>query len=189
MNKKDRRSQYTEKLIREEFLTMLSQMPFEKITVAELCRRADINRGTFYLHYQDCRELMETLGEELAAEQSGQIDKLFESEDQLRLNVSALLEGLSDRKNAGLILFGNDKSKCFDLISTHARETTIKSWLERSELSEEEAAVLYTFISGGGYSTAQAMFKGEIGMESDKVMDLVFRLISGGLGAFVDKIE
>ena len=24
-----------------------------KMTVADICRRADINRGTFYLHYED----------------------------------------------------------------------------------------------------------------------------------------
>jgi len=188
MAKSDRRSQYTEKLIRSVFLEMLQEMPAEKISVAEICRRADINRGTFYLHYQDCRDLLETIGAELAEEQSAHIDMLFSSEQSLKENASALLEGLSDKNRAGLIIFSNDKSKCFDLISEKAREATVNSWLERSSLSRRQAELLYTFISGGGYSTAQAVYRGEIDMQMQEIYELIFELISNGLNAFVDRL-
>ena len=37
----------------ECFNTMLEEMPFEEITVNELCARASIRRATFYKHYTD----------------------------------------------------------------------------------------------------------------------------------------
>lgn len=47
----DRRRRYTLSVIREAFFALLAEVGFAKMTVADICRRADINRGTFYLHY------------------------------------------------------------------------------------------------------------------------------------------
>ena len=47
-------SQKTRKLIKSVFAEMLSEKrELGKITVSELLKRADINRGTFYSHYDD----------------------------------------------------------------------------------------------------------------------------------------
>lgn len=47
----DRRRRYTLSVIREAFFALLAEVGFAKMTVADICRCADINRGTFYLHY------------------------------------------------------------------------------------------------------------------------------------------
>ena len=49
--KTDRRASYTQKVIKDALLELLEQTPYEKITVAALCRQAEITRATFYLHY------------------------------------------------------------------------------------------------------------------------------------------
>ena len=51
--KEDRRVRYTKQAIRDGFLRLLAEKPIEKISVTEICREADINRGTFYAHYSD----------------------------------------------------------------------------------------------------------------------------------------
>lgn len=61
----DRRVRYTKKAIRESFLELLEQKPIEKISVTEICKNADINRGTFYSHYADPFELKQSLEQEL----------------------------------------------------------------------------------------------------------------------------
>jgi len=63
--KEDRRVLYTKKVIRESFLDLLDEKPVEKISVTEICKRADINRGTFYSHYADPFELKAALELEL----------------------------------------------------------------------------------------------------------------------------
>ena len=52
-NRTDRRTKYTRNLIKEVLMAFLKERRFETITVTEICRRAEINRGTFYLHYLD----------------------------------------------------------------------------------------------------------------------------------------
>lgn len=50
---------YTKKLIMESFQGMLEEMPFDKITVAALVRRAGISPNTFYYNYQDIYALLD----------------------------------------------------------------------------------------------------------------------------------
>ena len=50
---------YTKKLIMGTFQEMLSESPFDKITVAALVKRAGISPNTFYYHYQDIYGLLD----------------------------------------------------------------------------------------------------------------------------------
>lgn len=47
----------TQESLRHALLTLLKTKQLETITIAELCRLAKINRGTFYLHYKDVHEV------------------------------------------------------------------------------------------------------------------------------------
>ena len=51
MKKADKRSRKTVKAIQDALLQMLSEKNLSDIKIIELCRRADINRTTFYLHF------------------------------------------------------------------------------------------------------------------------------------------
>ena len=57
----DRRTRYTRQIIKDSFLDLLKEKPFSKITVTELCRISEINRGTFYLHYYDIDDVLDDL--------------------------------------------------------------------------------------------------------------------------------
>lgn len=55
----DRRITRTRAAIREALVSLVEEKGFESLSVSDLTRRADINRGTFYLHYQDKFDLLE----------------------------------------------------------------------------------------------------------------------------------
>jgi AcrR family transcriptional regulator len=57
----DRRYRKTESLIEEAMLGFLSSDHFENILVSDLTRKADINRSTFYLHYQSLDSVLGAL--------------------------------------------------------------------------------------------------------------------------------
>ena len=47
----------------EALLLLLEQKEYERITVKEVCRKAGVNRTTFYLHYENMNDLLEeTIG-------------------------------------------------------------------------------------------------------------------------------
>jgi len=64
VSRTDRRTRYTRKVIKDAYLELLGEMQPQKVTVTEVCRRAEINRGTFYIHYEDLPQVMEELENE-----------------------------------------------------------------------------------------------------------------------------
>ena len=61
----DMRVKKTKRSIINAFLELRSKMPLEKIRVNELCRIAEINKSTFYAHYQDIYQLSEEVEQEV----------------------------------------------------------------------------------------------------------------------------
>ncbi len=61
----DRRIQKSKEAIQKSFLSLLQKKSLKTITVAEICRMANIGRGAFYLHYMDVYDLYEQIEGEL----------------------------------------------------------------------------------------------------------------------------
>ena len=57
----EQREKKTRRSITNAFLAIRSKKPLEKITIKELCERAEISKATFYLHYRDIYDLSDTL--------------------------------------------------------------------------------------------------------------------------------
>ena len=63
--KQDHRTRYTRQTIKDTFLELLTQKSFTKITVTEICKNAEINRGTFYLHYYDIHDVLSDIFDDM----------------------------------------------------------------------------------------------------------------------------
>lgn len=66
--KEDRRIQKSRKHIKHAFTELIQEKGLGEISVHEIAEKADINRGTFYLHYQDKYDLFEKYVDELLDE-------------------------------------------------------------------------------------------------------------------------
>ena len=68
MNEKpvDRRVRKTKRQLRLALMQLMSEKNVKDISVRELAAIADINRGTFYIHYKDVYDLLSQLEEEMA---------------------------------------------------------------------------------------------------------------------------
>ena len=63
--KNNRRTQYTTQVIKEAYLQLLKENELTKIKVTEICKRADVNRGTFYNHFEDTSDLFREIENDL----------------------------------------------------------------------------------------------------------------------------
>lgn len=63
--REDKRSRKTVKAIQNALLDMLAEQSLADIKIVDLCRRADINRTTFYLHYANTDEVQQSIREEI----------------------------------------------------------------------------------------------------------------------------
>ena len=62
MNTTDRRVKRTKKLLADALAALMKQKPLKSITVRELTELADLNRGTFYLHFKGGKGIAATAG-------------------------------------------------------------------------------------------------------------------------------
>ena len=74
-NKTDRRVRRTKRLLLESLTSLMKEKPIKDISVKELTDLADINRGTFYLHYRDIYDMLEQLEDEWFADFNELLDK------------------------------------------------------------------------------------------------------------------
>ncbi len=58
MNKSQSKYFHTACFIDEALLNLLEKKDFEYITVKEICKKAGVNRSTFYLHYENTNDLL-----------------------------------------------------------------------------------------------------------------------------------
>lgn len=112
--KSDLRVTKTRRLIKATFLELVQAKPIQKITVTELAKRAEISKGTFYLHYLDIYDLYNQMVEETVAKIAGSFDPypdlfsapesfvrtfLFSQVEPLGLSLSAGERALLTEKN------------------------------------------------------------------------------------------
>lgn len=58
LRKTDRRTLYTVQAVKDALLSLIGQMPYEKVNVAKVCREAQITRTTFYAHFEGLTDVL-----------------------------------------------------------------------------------------------------------------------------------
>lgn len=61
----DQMNEQTKRLIKTSFLSLLTNKDFNKISIRDLTESAAINRGTFYLHFENKYDLLENIEQDL----------------------------------------------------------------------------------------------------------------------------
>jgi len=63
--KEDRRSQRTRRLLHQAISSLMQEKRYDSITVQDIIDRADVGRSTFYAHFQDKEDLVNSNLEEI----------------------------------------------------------------------------------------------------------------------------
>ncbi len=74
MAKTDRRVLKTQEALKQAVIGLMSEKKFDEITIQDIADRANLNRGTIYLHYQDKFDLLDKLIE-VHFNELGEMDK------------------------------------------------------------------------------------------------------------------
>ena len=58
-------AQRTKNAIRQSFMELLAERPFDKITIGDIAQRSEITRNAFYYYYQDIYALANAMEDEM----------------------------------------------------------------------------------------------------------------------------
>lgn len=166
VRKTDRRTIYTRNTVKDALLELLEQQPFEKITVAALCRQAEITRATFYLHFQDINAVLdELLDEALMVARAAsrdmsiearmeQLEDIARSGDTARLRENERLLGpcqrvADDPKYRAIFQDATLSNYVIHRIYTMERDQMVPYLVRQCHLSHDEADKLFMLIVYG----------------------------------------
>lgn len=151
----DIRMKKTETAIKNAFLELRSKRALEKITIKELCGLAQINKSTFYAHYDDIYDLSEKLQMETVMDVLDTIakDPGFTVKDSVMF-VRALFCALTAHSSLVEILFSGKEQGCL----VQRLEAGIKALVYREYPAlrdDVEKQVVLTYTIYGGYYAYQ----------------------------------
>ena len=130
----------TKQLIQNKFMQILENKPFDSITVGDIAKYAQINRGTFYLHYQDKFDLLDKIEQQLFEDLGNHIDELqthYASKDSFEKGQEQLAAALfsSIKMHAPIlkILLNNHGRAGFHIRFRDAFTVKVRLNLEKNE--------------------------------------------------------
>lgn len=155
-NSHDARAIRTEERLKKTMLALLREKPLRQITAVELCRLSQVNRATFYDHFQDVYDLVDKLEEELLF----QLRRMMEELEQAQTDpeeVSRRFFGFIRENSGRLNLFlnkeaGSDFAQKLDQVILPYFEKAVRKMYEVPPEKEEKLRVALRFLASGYYS-------------------------------------
>ncbi|MEA4913640.1 MAG: TetR/AcrR family transcriptional regulator C-terminal domain-containing protein [Christensenella sp.] len=183
--KTDRRVLYTKMFLRESLLELMREKPISKITPTELCRRAGINRNTFYTHYKSTEDLLSSIEEELFVMVRGSLERLG-SGLGIRALITEICVAIAKNFDLSRILFSeNGDTHFLERLISLAHDQTMLAW--RAAGIRADTALLetlYTFSVNGSVAVIRAWVREEMPQQPQAIAEQLEQLTYNGLNAF-----
>lgn len=111
----DRRVRRTQKLLKESLAGLMNEKEFKDITIKDITERADLNRGTFYLHYADTYELLTAMEDDVLADFQDMINAYLNVDSYMDLMpvLCPVVHYIVENEEICRNLFENDASSRF----------------------------------------------------------------------------
>ena len=179
----DRRTQYTRAVLQKSLLELLKERPIERITVKEICEKADINRSTFYVHYASPMDL-------LASSKTQLYEKIKEEKvscsDMYETTVSLCGALQKHRDLIALICRTGKGVKDFLPIMELWKDDFLLS-MEASGVPRDRLEMAFLFVACGTSAVVVSWVLDAFPNTAEEIAEEVCRLINGGLGAYFAK--
>lgn len=183
----DRRVRKTKKLLKDCLTQLLREKKIQDITVRELTEMADLNRGTFYLHYRDVFDLLEQTEAELLST----FDQLLNSRNARELTgkpsdvLSEIFSMAQEEAPLVEILLGENGDLNFlNRLKALVREKCLRSWMEVYRHADPWAfEAYYSFIVSGCVGLVQHWLQSGMQQSPQELAALAERMIVHGTDA------
>ena len=179
----DRRTRYTRQTIKDSFLTLLEEKPFSKITVTEICRISEINRGTFYLHYYDIDDVLDDLLNDVITDTSSILDHVLCSE---KIGCTyPFCQKVQENPEYRILFFDEIASARFlDRLCELSKEDFVTRLMQNSLLSYEQAEAVLYFQMNGCLAINKRMLKNNC-QDWTRIQQAIDQFIRAGLESYL----
>lgn len=173
--KNNQRTRLSKILLKNALMDLLSEKgSVTKISVRELCERADLNRSTFYAHYSEPNELLEEVEAELLDATREHLQKIGAENDigAHRYLLSFLIYiKENDKPFRTLLIDAGDPE-----FRSKFMQQSIIQFVENLNISfpKEQEQYIYSYILNGSTGVIIQWMRSDYSIDENALVDLLF---------------
>jgi len=174
----DARVRYTKMIIRETFFSLIEEKPVTKITVKELCEKADINRAMFYRYYQDVYDLLNQMEDEFIEQMKSESE--YALDNDLIKFLKGLLEMLKTKTAFYYMFVKSDAGEHFakKLMDAYYPDARRRMADMYPNVSEQGIKWCYSYITGGTASMIDTWMRNGMAESTDEIASFIAKLFN-----------
>ena len=173
--KNNQRTRLSKILLKNALMDLLSEKgSVTKISVRELCERADLNRSTFYAHYSEPKELLEEVEAELLDATREHLQKIGTENDigAHRYLLSFLIYiKENDKPFRTLLIDAGDPE-----FRSKFMQQSIIQFVENLNISfpKDQEQYIYSYILNGSTGVIIQWMRSDYSIDENALVDLLF---------------
>ncbi len=176
----------TKKRLQEALLTLLQKKPINQITVKELTELADVNRGTFYLHYTDVYDMLHKTEDRFFNDFNDVLNgKELKSSDELYPYLVEIFSFLEKNSDMCRIFFSeNCDMKFFNNIKALVNDRCITINMAASQkIDNQRAALCNAFVVNGCVGLMQRWLDDDFAETPEEISQILLNIITCGVNS------
>ncbi len=174
--RKDRRVQYTKKVLREALFDLLKEKELSQISITELCRSADVNRNSFYRHYTIPMDILLELEEEVFEKLSEVLRKSHRMNEVILLSCQ-LLE--NDKEMSKIVFTKADGSGILARILTSVRNHfPVENQIELTPETQPFIEMAYQFGEKGSIAVIKNWVENDFSLPAERIAEIISYLVN-----------
>lgn len=187
----DRRIRRTKKLLKTGFASLMKEKEFKDIRVKDITDLVDLNRGTFYLHYNDTYDLLEKIENEVLDNFQTMIDTYRPQVDghSILPVIAPIVDYIVDNLDVCRVLFQNKTSNDFwgkfqNLIRKNGVSMIHMTY---PNYNQEYLDYFFSFVTTGILGLIKEWFDTSMRLPKNELVLLSDKLISATATSILDK--
>lgn len=184
----DRRTLRTKQAITDAFTALIIEKDFENITVTELAERANINRKTFYSHYNCIEDVLEELQEALG----GRIVEIYNQQNTKVFDVVTFANTMNRIMDENYCLYRRlVVANSYRFFSRNIKDSLKTAFISQisgyDKLSKEELDLVAEYCITGVFKMYKVWFEGDLKISKEELSLLVGKVVGGSIKGVYEK--
>ena len=180
MERENQRIAITKRLIKEALLRLMKEKDVGKINVTELCREAEINRATFYRHYEIPRDVLVEIEKDLYYDLRKAVP-IPQGPEQIKTSLDKMCLFMEENHSILRTLIQNSTDMDFAIF---IHDIYMEVWNDVGASSvfqkynSDDIKLITLYCAGGSYFTLRHWLLGNVRKSSGEMADYIYELLN-----------
>lgn len=177
MAKSDRRVQYTKRVLQEAVLELLKTKSIDALSIKEICELADVNRGTFYLHYTQPHDVLKEIEHNFIEENMATFMNYWEKQRDMSTMVKIFACILQNKGVCSVLMGENGDPHFLHSLENLCRDAVVDEWKKEFPQYERNSLVfLFDFVFTGSMRLILKWINDDQGISAEEFTQRLDRL-------------